>query len=901
MAQIFMIKSKLFLAVAFANSVIVNPSKAQEDEVFTLEEIVVTATRRDTTVLDTPIAITALDEDALRVLNVDDASNLQNVIPGLQVRDNSIDGQGAVDINLRGIGNSNFIETGESNVSFNIDGVYTARPQAMLQLFNDVQRVEVSRGPQGTLSGRNATSGSINVVPNRPDFDAVTGSIELEGTSNSGRGIKAILNLPISDTFALRANLAQFERDSAHNLVRDETDTISSSEGFSGQDGDGNPFTTVSLLNQNPNAGANTPYFESRYSSPEDDGPGSHGSKDFQAFRLSALWEPTESVSWLLSYEGYQNNALGAPLSVDCERADCEQFYSPGQVEQVNRNALTSFVSFKGKMDQEINNFRSVFEWDIENLFKVKYTYGRSELEQTTIQDVDGGAAIELVFLDDPWLNDSDVHDLQFNSNSDGKLNWVFGLFSFKEVSDRRLSISFYPSGWDVFDNPDYTVSTKAAYADITYDLTDKLEFFAGLRHSKDEKSNKGSSRYTLSGDSCVSAVGNSPLNQAEGSVFFHAGVDALLQNECLAADLEAPKSEDDFTDFRLGVNYRYSDSMSLYASVASGHKAKLQDQKILIDKFSPERLIVPTKTEKLINWELGMKGSAFDERLYFTSAFFYVNYQDKQEALTYNFGDRACDLNGNGVLDDDPALGEGALGCGLVSGETFDLENPTDLNDIEFPDQIEYAVVAAPELDIYGLELEAGIDVGDYGNLSGFLTYTKAEYGDFNYSNVVGCPNQNLDNATGGWCSTHNVAGNNPRNTPELTLNLTYSHTFLLDNDSTIVPTFNAYYRSEYFLQPENSKGVDPTLITPSFFADGSFANHSESALYADVQEASIKFNFNITWSSPSDAYKVELYGNNIFDELVRSNMRVDSANTPLYVYEEPANYGIRFKYQFE
>ena len=885
-----MTKNKLLAAVAVVNTLIIDSSFAQEEDNIVLEEVIVTATRRSTSLIDTPLSVTSLDNESLRVLNIENASNLQNAVPGLQIRDNSIDGQGSVDINLRGVGNSNYIETGESNVSFNIDGVYTARPQAMLQLFNDVERVEISRGPQGTLSGRNATAGSINVIPNKPNFESIIGQLELEATSFNGSGVGGLINIPFGETFAMRANFTTLQRDSAYLLIRDETNSVGNQ---------GGEFANVPILNENNNEGINEPYFENRYGAPDDDGPGSHGSKDYLAYRISGLWEPSDGFNWLLSYEGYQNNALGAPLSVDCERADCEVFYSPNQVRQVNTDPFTSFITFKGEMDQHIDNLRSVINWDINSLFSVRYTFGRSEMEQTTIQDVDGGAAIELVFVDDPWLNESTVHDLQINSNSGDKLDWVVGLFSFEETTDRRLAVSFFTPGWDVFDSPDYNVSTQAIYADINYSISDSLNVFGGLRQSHDEKSNEGASRYSLSSLDCANAVAASPLNEAQGGVFLHAGVDALIQEECLVANNETRASSDDFTDFRFGLAYDISEDSNIYFSISSGHKARLQDQAILIDRFSPERLIIPTETEELINYEIGAKGTLFDKRVQFASALFFIDYKNKQEALTYNFGDRACDLNGNGILDGPPAE-EGSLGCGLISGEEFDLSNPTDLDDVQFPDQVEYAVVVAPEIDIYGAEFEAIIGMGD-GNLSGFLTFTQAEYGEFNYSNVIGCPNQNLDNATGGWCSLHDVSGNTPRSTPEVTLNLSYTHIFTLANSSTIIPTFNAYYRSEYFLQPENSEGVDPSLITQARFSDNTFFNDNESELYADIQDASVKVNFNITWSSPSEVFQLELYGTNIFDEVVRSHMRVDTGNTPLFVYEEPAVYGMRFRYNYD
>ena len=895
-------RSPLSIAVALVNatlslSVLAQTTDEQEDKkssLFNLEEVVVTATRRESKLPDTPLSISALSEEALEVFNVNDVSNLAQLVPGLQIRDNGVDGQGSVDISIRGVGNSNFIETGEPNVSFNIDGVYTARPQAALQLFNDVQRVEVSRGPQGTLSGRNATTGSINVVTKKPHFDAFEGSLEAEAGSFAAKGVSGVLNIPVLDSLAFRVNYTKRERDSFYNLVRDDDQRAA--------------------LLPTDFSGTNIPEFETVYGDPTDDGPGSPGSEDTQAYRISGLFKPSDIFSWQLTYERFEDKAVGKPFTHDCERADCEANLTRDQIAQAD--AFTAFLSVRGEQDQTIENFRSVLDLSISDLFDIKYIYGRTEFEHTLVQDLDAGLAIELVFIDEPWLNDSDVHDLQFSSNGDGKLDWVAGLFYFKEETNRNLGVSFFPFGFQIFPNPNYTVETSAAYADFTYDFTEKFEVFAGLRHSNDKKSNEGSGRYEFLANNfaCPGALGQSdPL----GRVFLNAGFEQILNTpECFTASVEVEPTDESFTDFRIGAKYYVTDATNVYASVSSGHKAALQTQKI-VNTRAGGFLDIPVDTEKLISYEIGSKGSAFDGSLTFATAIFYMDFDDKQEAQFLNFGDTGCDLNGNGLNDSLARNGatlpdEGFAGCG--ADEEFSFDNVVDLNDTEFPDQVEYSVTNADGLDIFGFELEAASRVGNNGYLNGFLTYTKAEYRDFNYSHVVGCPNPNLEH-----CSIHNVSGNTPRSTPELTFNLTYSHTFDLGKFGSIVPSVNAYYRSKYFLTPENiDGGIDPSLIPQANLfdnvldADGNptnldsegnvlgQGNVNESELYSDVQEESVIVNFNITYTSPGGSFDAQLFGTNIFDEEVRTNARIDTAQTIAFVYEDPAQFGLRLKYNF-
>ena len=201
--------------------------------------------------------------------------------------------------------------------------------------------------------------------------------------------------------------------------------------------------------------------------------------------------------------------------------------------------------------------------------------------------------------------------------------------------------------------------------------------------------------------------------------------------------------------------------------------------------------------------------------------------------------------------------------------------------------------------LTVWGVELEASARVFKDGFLSGFVTYTNAEYDEFIYSHVLGCPNGALE-----FCDPRDIAGNTPRVTPEVTVNATYSHTFHLGNRGTVVPSFNASYRSEYFLTPENVREGDVSAaaigIDGTTFADGTIANSDESALFADVQEGNVKLNFNVRWTSPSEQFAVEVFGSNITNERVRSAVRVDTAETPLFAFEDPREYGVRLIGQF-
>ena len=131
----------------------------------TLEEVIVTAEKREADLQRTAIAITALSGDALENAAISQPENLNKLVPGLAI------GQGGPSnqIYLRGVGSYGTNAFADPAVAFNVDGIYYARIGALGGNFYDLARLEVLKGPQGTLYGRNATGGALNLIPNRPD------------------------------------------------------------------------------------------------------------------------------------------------------------------------------------------------------------------------------------------------------------------------------------------------------------------------------------------------------------------------------------------------------------------------------------------------------------------------------------------------------------------------------------------------------------------------------------------------------------------------------------------------------------------------------------------------------------------------------------------------------------
>lgn len=172
-----------------------------------LEEVVVTATKRAQSISQIPASISAVSADDLEARGQRDLSDLSGAVPGLQVAPDNTD----ISITIRGVGHSLFSPAAENSVALHLDGVYLSRPADAQVAFFDVDRVEVLRGPQGTLYGRNATGGAINIVSNAPTRD-FSGETTL-GVGNYGRtDIEAIVSGPLAENVLGRLGVFCHER-----------------------------------------------------------------------------------------------------------------------------------------------------------------------------------------------------------------------------------------------------------------------------------------------------------------------------------------------------------------------------------------------------------------------------------------------------------------------------------------------------------------------------------------------------------------------------------------------------------------------------------------------------------------------------------------------------------------
>ena len=205
---------------------------AAQDRAPQLEEMIVTAEKRSESLQDLSQAVTALSGEDVDNRNVITFVDLGSIAPGVTAAKN--EGYKTV-IAIRGVGNeANQNAIANPSVSYHLDGIYVASPFALHTDFLDLERIEVLRGPQGTLFGQNSTGGAINVITKAPDTEEFFGKADITVGNYSLVRARGSVNIPISDTVALRASAASHNHDGfSRNITLDQE--LDQADSFSGR------------------------------------------------------------------------------------------------------------------------------------------------------------------------------------------------------------------------------------------------------------------------------------------------------------------------------------------------------------------------------------------------------------------------------------------------------------------------------------------------------------------------------------------------------------------------------------------------------------------------------------------------------------------------------------------
>ena len=542
---------------------------ASPDQDLQIAEVIVTARRRAESLQDVPVSVSALDADRIVQLQAENITGLQNAVPNLYM--DRGDGANTV-IYVRGIGQNDSLAFADAGVGVYVDDVFIARSQAaFLDLF-DVERVEVLRGPQGTLYGRNTIGGAVKFVSAEPP-EQFGLYVEAGGGNFGYQALKARLGGPFSDDLRGKIAVAAIQRDGY------ATNTVDGQD-----DGD-----TQSI-----------------------------------AWRGTLAYTPTDSTRISLSVDGKRDRP-------DTSRSPVRETSVTGFADPVGAPFTpTTFPAATNpyRVDVNANDMSDLTAWGVTLKAGVDLSDAWSLESITSYRDMDFDLALDtdgspLPILDILVLQDQDQFSQELRATYDAHdgLTAVAGLYYFHDddltfsgVDNGSLSVFGFPVtafglATSSLADTHQTTESMAAFADASYDLTQKLTLSAGVRYTYEEKESRR--RFENFFDPAISVVENTP---------------PFLSGVGVPGNTLTGKANFDAVTPRLSISYRASDDAMLYASASRGFKSGGFDGRGTTD-FGFQ----PFDPETVWGYELGLKSTLADGRVIANAALFYNDYQDLQ------------------------------------------------------------------------------------------------------------------------------------------------------------------------------------------------------------------------------------------------------------------------------
>ena len=565
-------KKILCTALAVATSSLtatVSPvAMAQE---MALEEIVVTARKRKEDLQDVGLSVSAMSGTEIERTFARDIRDLAFISPNLIIDDTSQGPGGNAAMYIRGIGVADVEKNFEPAVGVTIDGLFIGANSGAIMRSIDLASLEVLRGPQGTLFGRNTIGGTINIDRTRP-----TG--EFGGKVRAGYGdydtywLDGVVNFGITDDLAVKLSAAKNDQ----------------------QEG----------------------YFDN-ISTGDDD-----GMIDYQTWGINLLWNATETLEFEYTYQDEETEQDTPPL-VNMAQPDtlfCGSFglcaqsvNTPSSGDRYKTTTLkfeptTASISpqpteitvspiadlIPNNDDATFDAETHIFEtrWDISDSLTLNYIYGSYETEETVVTNFTSEPPM-LFGTDRPAEYEQESHELRFTYDAGDRLKFVAGAYFWESEYDIRLRSWITFSVPDtVVDIPQYThqeTDSTAIFFEGDYELNDSWTLTLGGRYTEDEK----------------------------------------LSEQRANLNSDADEEWDEFTP-KVGVRYRIDDDAMLYATYAKGYRSGGFNGRV----DSVPSATIPYDPETVDNYELGFKTEWMEQRIRFNGAIFYMDYQDKQEEI---------------------------------------------------------------------------------------------------------------------------------------------------------------------------------------------------------------------------------------------------------------------------
>ena len=448
-------------------------------------EVVVTADRKTQNLQKYAGTAVVLSGRAMKDIGVQNITDLEGRIPGLQILPNNNN----IEVYIRGVGSSNNTELGDPAAGTHYDGIYIPRPAGFGSIFFDIDRVEVNIGPQGTLRGRNATAGTVNIIPWHPGLGVYDAYVEA-GVGNYGqKSVEGMVNLPVTDNIAIRLSGERLRHDSyTHNL--------------------------------GPVQGLRGPEWESNY-----------------AGRAQLLYKPSSQFDMLLSFDDTKESGggtIGTNLAAaESDGVNVANVQNPRDVYLYPTDPRLSTLhnGERGEFNYHAKSFDVQFTASHRHLFSdwrgappglLAYPGG---LQTADAGDSTGNIATDYSHYETQTLSNSDTQELRITALKNSRFEWTLGGFHFSEGQASFLGSVADQNAY--FQGIEFNTRTHsnswAGYTDDTFHVNNKLRLTAGIRYTEDSKERTGvAARYLLAlgaGDynCCMGPIIGSPGFQFAG------------------------------------------------------------------------------------------------------------------------------------------------------------------------------------------------------------------------------------------------------------------------------------------------------------------------------------------------------------------------------------------------
>jgi iron complex outermembrane receptor protein len=861
-------------------------------------EVVVTVDRRTKNLQDYSGVASAFSEKKLEALGITNVRELSTQVPGLKIANQ----EGSTEIFIRGVGSDNNTELGDPAVALHIDGVYIPRPRGLGTAFFDIQRVEVSSGPQGTLRGRNALAGTVNIVTGQPKLSEFEANAEATFGTFALRRYEGMVNIPLGDSVAFR---------------------------FAGMSEVHDPYYENG-----------SPLYDIR--APED--------ADNYGFRGTFMYQPTQRFTATVAYDftaergvGYVGSNFQGPIT----HVDANGNPAPVDPNDIDNPRVIYMHGMQPHSDMKHHGVRGDLTFDTGPvIINALASYRDLKYKQNTgstngvvypgfdyadaAGDLDGYGSAYWETNSTSW-----VAELRAFAPDTARFRWTIGAFFFDESQDAFLGQTSDPHagyGGGEFNMPGVNGNSLAGYADGTFDVTESFRVLGGVRVTKEHKDRKnglwalwnnlptdsagetepggGFGRYGTEGfkykafDRPTYTRGNSTTDRIN---FFLDGIESFgardtvpvaicndppaaamgqeqepriakddngnfrcqfgIRDEILNGTLPGwndniyqyvPQNnevDNTFFDWRAGIEFDLSKDSLTYATVSTGHKAGgFNDTQ---DFGLTELYNTDYKPESMTAFEIGSKNTFLDRKLKLNGAAFAYLYSDLVFQTIVSVGE-----------DPDPTDQESPP----ASAVRQNADSTTTVLGLDL--DVAYALPA-------GLEIEA---------------HALIEQSKFGDGTVVN------DSRIGfGDNSLVDLGGNYLPRAPVFTLNYALSQLIFTD-----VGSFNWIIQGQtvgkHYLSVFNGDGTGVLPLVPSTPERPNEPSMNYIALQAnparltDVVDAYTRFDVGAGWTHPDGRLSINGYVNNLTDVVYATSINSNPGSN-LRFFNNPRTAGIRVK----